>query len=372
MAEIFCKRCFHHEELGRPVKPGEPCPSCAAPGVFRRVKRVGPATHFPSVLRAIFSLRGVFSLAAFALVGKVPIGALAAASILLLYLGGLRLALKGMSMGKDGIDFPEISPEELLPRSDVRTRLVLRPAPGGAGADQRSGDPVAEDWSHPFRGETTFVTHPSTSTPPQTDSPKRVQRPRLAREELDRLRVRDPLQTIVYLTSVGAGILLAAVAQFIRQSRDTTQPASVDEPFSAKSRRELVGLVSAQICILAAFWTAGHAVAYFAACLLPLVTLTRTLTHLRNMARHVQLRDVGDPELSRYRTTHVGLIERFFAPMNFNYHAEHHFYPMIPWHDLPEAHRVLSRRAEYANVVEVERGVLRFILGKAVQPSRLA
>jgi len=167
MAEIFCKRCFHHEELGRPVKPGEPCPSCAAPGVFRRVKRVGPATHLPSVSRAIFSLRGVFSLAAFALVGTVPIGALAAASILLLYLGGLRLALKG------------------------------------------------------------------------------------------------------------------------------------------------------QIGILAAFWTAGHAVAYFALCLLPLVTLTTTLTHLRNLARHVQLWGVGDPEPSRCRTIHARLIERFFfAPMN--------------------------------------------------------
>src|SRR5260370_11245351 len=152
MAEIFCKRCFHHEDLSRPVKPGDPCPSCAAPGVFRRVKRVGPATHLPSVSRAIFSLRGVFSLAAFALVGTVPIRALAAARILLLYLRGLRLALKG------------------------------------------------------------------------------------------------------------------------------------------------------QIGILAAFWTAGHAVAYFALCLLPLLTPTTTLTRLRNLARHCRLCGLGAPEHRQCRT----------------------------------------------------------------------
>jgi fatty acid desaturase len=87
------------------------------------------------------------------------------------------------------------------------------------------------------------------------------------------------------------------------------------------------------------------------------------MTHLRNMARHVMVRDVGDPELSRYRTTLVGPVERFFlAPMHFNYHAEHHFYPMIPWHNLPEAHRILSRHPHYANVVDVQNGVLRFIL----------
>jgi fatty acid desaturase len=322
---------------------------------------------------------------------------------------------------------------------------------------------------------------PSTAPRPSLNEPTlRVPRPTLSREDLMRLRVRDPLQTGVYLASVGVGIVLAvglyvwapgavtliaafvliaglqhhlsivhheavhhllfpsrrwneligcvaaypvgftmayrrqhfdhhnllgtdrdpdlpnyrsypatlsmmllaiakdlsgvaAVTQFMRQSRHTPRPPSMDEPFSSKSRRDVVGLAAAQLGVLAAFWAVGHPTLYFTLWLLPLVTLTKTLTHLRNIARHAQVRDVGDPELSRYRTTRVGPIERFFfAPMNFNYHAEHHFYPMIPWHNLPEAYRLLSSHPAYAKAVETERGVLRFIFRKAVRPAGAA
>ena len=147
----------------------------------------------------------------------------------------------------------------------------------------------------------------------------------------------------------------------------------MDESLSSTSRRDLLGLAAAQLGVLALFWAIGHPTLYVALWLLPLVTLTKTLTHLRNIARHAQVRDVGDPELSRYRTTLVGPIERFFfAPMNFNYHAEHHFYPMIPWHNLSEVHRLLSRHPAYAEAVETERGVLRFIFRKAVRPVSVA
>ena len=125
MAEIYCKRCMHYEELGRPVKAGELCPACKAP-TQRRVGRVGPATHFLSVLRAIFSFRGFFFLVAFAMIGTIPLGALAAGSVLLLYLGGLRLAINAMQLGKDGkVAFPEVSPEELFDKSNLLPALVF-------------------------------------------------------------------------------------------------------------------------------------------------------------------------------------------------------------------------------------------------------
>jgi len=311
---------------------------------------------------------------------------------------------------------------------------------------------------------------------PRNDTPPRVPRPTLSREDLMRLRVRDPLQTIVYLACVAAGIVLAvglavwipgpltlvaafvligglqhhlsivhheavhhllfaghrwnevigclaaypvgftmayrrqhfdhhnllgtdrdpdlldyrayparlsvlllaiakdltgvsAATQFMRQSRQSPTTHASSSP---KSRRDLVGLVAAQLAVLGAFSASGYPTLYVTLWLLPLVTLAKTLTHLRNIARHAQIRDVGDPELSRYRTTRVGPIERFlFAPMNFNYHAEHHLYPMIPWHNLPEAHRLLSSQPAYADVVGVEQGVLRFILRKVVQSGRV-
>jgi fatty acid desaturase len=162
---------------------------------------------------------------------------------------------------------------------------------------------------------------------------------------------------------------VSAATQFMRQSRQSPTTHASSSP---KSRRDLVGMVTAQLAVLGAFSASGYPTLYVTLWLLPLVTLAKTLTHLRNIARHAQIRDVGDPELSRYRTTRVGPIERFlFAPMNFNYHAEHHFYPMIPWHNLPEAHRLLSSQPTYADVVEVEQGVLRFILRKVVQSGRV-
>src|SRR5687768_11251105 len=117
MAEIFCKRCAHHEELGRGLRVDEKCPACGN-GVQRRVARVGPASHVHRLLGAILSVRGIFFLVAFAAIGTIPIGALAAGSVLLLFLGSLRLALKAMSVGADGkIAFPEVSAEELFDKS---------------------------------------------------------------------------------------------------------------------------------------------------------------------------------------------------------------------------------------------------------------
>ena len=75
--------------------------------------------------------------------------------------------------------------------------------------------------------------------------------------------------------------------------------------------------------------------------------------------------DVGDPELSRYRTVLCNPAEGFFfAPMNFNYHAEHHLYTGIPYHQLPRCHALLSEHPRYPEVVEVERGYLSFLFNK--------
>ena len=98
---------------------------------------------------------------------------------------------------------------------------------------------------------------------------------------------------------------------------------------------------------------------------LPLVTVAKTLTHFRNVVEHAQLRDVGDPELSRYRTVLCNPAEGFFfAPMNFNYHAEHHLYTGIPYHRLPRCHALLREHPRYLEVVEVEKGYLSFLFNK--------
>jgi fatty acid desaturase len=158
---------------------------------------------------------------------------------------------------------------------------------------------------------------------------------------------------------------LATARQFLRQTvlRPRSAPGA-----KASSWKELPLLVLTQAAIAAGFWAAGGFELYLLLWVLPLVTIAKTLAQLRNIAEHTLLRDNGDPELSRYRTIRVGWIEWFFfAPMNFNFHAEHHLYPGIPFHHLPGAHRLLAARPEYARAVCLHDGYLSFLLTRAVR-----
>jgi len=151
---------------------------------------------------------------------------------------------------------------------------------------------------------------------------------------------------------------IAAAKQFLAQ--ESRQKGSVIDTL-------LMALT--QAFILGLFWRAGHWENYFILWILPLMTITKTLAHFRNVAEHIQLRDNGDPELSRYRTIRCGLIEKFFfAPLNFNYHAEHHFYPQIPYYHLPEVHALLSNKSEYASAVQIAPTYLGILLKKTIAP----
>jgi fatty acid desaturase len=155
----------------------------------------------------------------------------------------------------------------------------------------------------------------------------------------------------------------AAAHQFIKQAL-----AGRPRP-TGRFDRELVGVAMVQATLLGVFWVGGVWELYFLLWILPLVTIAKSLTHFRNVVEHAQLRDLGDPELSRCRTVLCNPIEGFFfAPMNFNYHAEHHFYMGIPYHQLPRCHELLAATPEYLRVVEIEHGYLGFLFGKLVSP----
>ena len=134
----------------------------------------------------------------------------------------------------------------------------------------------------------------------------------------------------------------------------------------ASTRRidpELKGVAIMQLVLFGLFAVLGRWELYFLLWIVPLLTVAKSLTHFRNVVEHAQVRDVGgDPTLSRLRTILCSRFEAFFfAPMNFNYHAEHHFYMGIPYHQLPRCHELLSSQQSYLDVVEVERGYLRFL-----------
>ena len=130
------------------------------------------------------------------------------------------------------------------------------------------------------------------------------------------------------------------------------------------SYKELILMGGVQLFMLTAFWYAGYGYLYFVAWLLPLATWTRVLTRLRSIAEHVDIAD-GSPTLPRWRTLYCNAVESFFlAPLNFNYHAEHHLYPYIPFYHLPALHRRLMQDSEYVAQIDIRRGYLRFLISR--------
>jgi fatty acid desaturase len=142
---------------------------------------------------------------------------------------------------------------------------------------------------------------------------------------------------------------------------------------STPAKRRIAGVLwvlVAQACIFCAFAATGRWFDYFLVWILPLVTVAKTLAQFRNIAEHTLVTDKGEVDLSRYRTIRCGWLEQFFfAPMFFNYHAEHHFFPGIPYFNLPMAHRILREKAAYLELVDVDHGYIRFLLTKAIRKS---
>lgn len=152
----------------------------------------------------------------------------------------------------------------------------------------------------------------------------------------------------------------------LRQSLEMAGIMRSNDPHCHKippaSRWHIVGLVVTQLVILGLFTLAGVWWLYFVLWLLPLLTLAKTFTSMRNAVEHTSIEDDVKAPFARYRTILSPSIERFFfAPFNFNYHAEHHLYPGIPYNKLANAHKVMSATEEYKKNVHVVPGYLYFV-----------
>ena len=101
-------------------------------------------------------------------------------------------------------------------------------------------------------------------------------------------------------------------------------------------RTDLAGLIVTQSLLLCSFTLVGAWWWYFILWLAPLVTLTTFANGARGLVEHYSFQgdDVGEP--GRLYSVQASWPERaFFAPMNFNYHAEHHLNPAVSAFRLP-------------------------------------
>lgn len=89
---------------------------------------------------------------------------------------------------------------------------------------------------------------------------------------------------------------------------------------------------------------------------LPMLTFFSLFYRIRSITEHSGLK--GDDDFSFTRTTLVPWYLRYFlAPLNVNYHIEHHLFTFCPWYNLPKAHRMLVKKG-FIKEMEISQGYL--------------
>jgi fatty acid desaturase len=111
------------------------------------------------------------------------------------------------------------------------------------------------------------------------------------------------------------------------------------------------------VCAVALVIAAGvqrEALLYW---VLPYCTWHIVANYLRVVCEHSgHISEHKDFSLSR--TTVPGLLGRIFIlPRNIGYHIEHHWYPSVPWYNLPALHRVLREDQAFSAHANVQHSV---------------
>ncbi|HUH73271.1 MAG TPA: fatty acid desaturase family protein [Chitinophagales bacterium] len=96
---------------------------------------------------------------------------------------------------------------------------------------------------------------------------------------------------------------------------------------------------------------------HFFTCILlwivPYMTIYQLLNRVRLYSEHFNLPDQLE---YKTRTLHLPMWSAFFiAPYGLGYHAEHHFYPSVPFYNLKKLHKEISNKEKYVKEVLLEK-----------------
>jgi fatty acid desaturase len=104
----------------------------------------------------------------------------------------------------------------------------------------------------------------------------------------------------------------------------------------SKKNRNLIHIIFAQL-LLIIFFGICDAYFFYIIWLYLAITISPLLSRLRFLVEHPGKNNVT-------RTTSSTFVEKlFFAPHNFNYHFEHHMWPMIPPYNLARIHNHIKK-----------------------------
>ena len=90
--------------------------------------------------------------------------------------------------------------------------------------------------------------------------------------------------------------------------------------------------------------------------IVPLATWLSFIFHIRAIGEHWAI-DHKEGALGGSRTILLSKFEELFVtPHNFNYHAEHHLYPSVPYYRLKKLHNFLMQKPQFRNQVHLTKG----------------
>lgn len=141
-----------------------------------------------------------------------------------------------------------------------------------------------------------------------------------------------------------------AVSIILRRSRNADRKFGPPPP---RSREAWLGLVLVNAALLALCAAQGAFWVYPVVWGFPLVTLAPMISNFRTIVEHQPSSGVCESGMTQRvpaitRVVESSLLERLLiAPVGFHYHYEHHLYPGIPYHRLPEVRRLLAERKHY-------------------------
>lgn len=165
-----------------------------------------------------------------------------------------------------------------------------------------------------------------------------------------------PANRTFFLKDITSHLIgISAIKQFLHQS------VLNDKTLKKINPKEFIFLFCVQLILFFIFYSINISY-YLLFWILPLLTLTKTLTHLRNIAEHIQLSD-SFGSYSRYRTIYPNFLEAFFlSPLNFNFHAEHHLFPKVCFHELPNLHAHIKSNPEALKFIDIQSGYASFLI----------
>lgn len=144
---------------------------------------------------------------------------------------------------------------------------------------------------------------------------------------------------------------LAMLAKFIVYNVSGAAPESYEpqRSISTKLKDAMIGLaptvITNSLMFAACVWF-GHAWLYLL-WLVAYLTIYQAVLRIRSIAEHAMTADAEDA-LNNARTTYGRWWERLlFAPLNVNYHLEHHMLPTVPFSQLPRMHSALKKAGAF-------------------------